>query len=36
MRILLVTLALSALPIMEPVQSVDAQEAPQFMKDTFP
>ena len=36
MKILLATLALGFLPAVALSQSVNAQEAPQFMKDTFP
>ena len=36
MKALLTTLALSILPIMAASQSVNAQDAPQFMTDTFP
>jgi AhpD family alkylhydroperoxidase len=36
MKALIATLALSILPVMASSQSVNAQEAPQFMKDTFP
>jgi AhpD family alkylhydroperoxidase len=36
MKIFLTTLALSVLPVVTSGQSVNAQEAPAFMKDTFP
>jgi AhpD family alkylhydroperoxidase len=36
MRMLLATLALSILPVVASTPSVNAQEAPQFMKDAFP
>ena len=36
MRMLLATLALSILPIVASTPSVNAQEAPPFMKNTFP
>ena len=35
MRMLLATLALSILPVVASTPSVNAQEAPQFMKDAF-
>jgi AhpD family alkylhydroperoxidase len=36
MKLLLAALALSVLPFAASSQSVNAQDAPQFMKDTFP
>ena len=36
MKVLLTALALSILPVVASSQSVNAQDAPQFMKDTFP
>ena len=36
MKLLLTALALSVLPFAASSQSVNAQDAPQFMKDTFP
>ena len=36
MKVLLTTLALSILPVVASSQSVNAQDAPPFMKDTFP
>jgi AhpD family alkylhydroperoxidase len=36
MKALLTTLALSILPVMASGQSVTAQDAPKFMKDTYP
>jgi AhpD family alkylhydroperoxidase len=36
MKVLLATLALSVLPFAASSQSVNAQDAPPFMKDTFP
>ena len=36
MKALVATLALSILPVVAFSQSVNAQDAPQFMKDTFP
>ena len=36
MKVLLATLALSILPVVASGQSVNAQDAPKFMKDTFP
>lgn len=36
MKVLLATLALSILPVVASSESVNAQDAPQFMKDTFP
>ena len=36
MKVLLATLALSILPVMASSQSVNAQDAPQFMKDISP
>jgi AhpD family alkylhydroperoxidase len=36
MKALVATLALSILPVVASSQSVNAQDAPQFMKDTFP
>lgn len=36
MKILLATLALSILPVVAPTQGANAQDAPKFMKDTYP
>jgi AhpD family alkylhydroperoxidase len=36
MKALIATLALSILPVVASSQSVNAQDAPKFMKDTFP
>jgi AhpD family alkylhydroperoxidase len=36
MKMFFATLALSFLPVVAPIQSVNAQDAPQFMKDVSP
>ncbi len=36
MKIVIATLALSVLPVVAASQSVNAQDAPKFIKDTFP